>query len=164
MTAEQSGGWDPLYGAQLLVVDDYVLFREHLVGTLGKRGAEARVAYDVPSLVAALRGSMVDIVLLNMGAKDSEALLDAVVQVSPTTKVIAIGLSEDDEARIVACAEAGVSGYHLRAESLADLLRIVELVADGGTSCSPQIATILMRRLSALSGRRAPASRGLGRV
>lgn len=147
---------DPVRGARILVVDDYALFREHLAETLTARAAVARGAWDMATLSSALRDGAPDVVLLNMATRDSVTMLEAIMGASPTSKVIAMGLSEDDESKIVVCAEAGVCGYHLRTESLGDLLRVIEMVADGESSCSPRIATILMRRLSALAGRRRP--------
>jgi hypothetical protein len=40
------------------------------------------------------------------------------MEISPNVQVIVLGVSEDDESEIVARAEAGVVGYHLRTESL----------------------------------------------
>jgi len=71
-------------------------------------------------------------------------------------------VSEDDESKIVACAEAGVAGYHMRTESLDDLLVLMRKVAAGKAFCSPRVSAILLRRLSALASQRQPAANGLG--
>ncbi|HEX9831875.1 MAG TPA: response regulator transcription factor [Mycobacterium sp.] len=171
-TRGEPGSWDLLPGrlesrrdqlchARILVVDDYALFRDHLVEALTTRAALVRVAWDNWSLSSALREGPLDLVLLNMATRDSESLLTVILQSSPSFKVIALGLSEDDESRIVACAESGVAGYHLRAESLEDLIHVIEKVADGHSACSPRIAPILMRRLSVLAGQRRPEPREL---
>jgi DNA-binding NarL/FixJ family response regulator len=71
-------------------------------------------------------------------------------------------MSEDDESEIVSCAEAGVAGYHLRSETLGDLLVLIRKVAAGESLCSPRVSAILLRRLSALaSQRQQPADREL---
>jgi DNA-binding NarL/FixJ family response regulator len=74
-------------------------------------------------------------------------------------KVIVLGVSEDDEAGIVACAEAGVAGYHLRTEALDDLLGLIGRVAVGESSCSARVSSILLRRLSALAQQRPPMAK-----
>jgi DNA-binding NarL/FixJ family response regulator len=70
--------------------------------------------------------------------------------------VIVLGVSDDIESDIVACAEAGVTGYHMRTESLDDLLVLIRRVAAGESVCSPRVAAILAKRLSALAAQRQP--------
>jgi DNA-binding NarL/FixJ family response regulator len=94
------------------------------------------------------------IVLLNTATRDSAALLRQALAINPGLRVIAMGMSEDDEAEIVACAEAGVAGYHLRNESLDDLLLLIRKVAVGESACSPRVSAILLRRLSSLASQR----------
>ena len=98
---------------------------------------------------------------MNVDTRDSVALLQAIFDVAPNMKVIVLGLSEDDEDGIVACAEAGVVGYHLRTDSLDDLAALIRRVATGETSCPPRVSAVLLRRLSALAHQRRPAANGL---
>src|SRR2546425_781461 len=81
-------------------------------------GAEPAVTWRLLSWRAALGEVATEIVLLNIGTRDSRTLLRMVRDTCPEAKLIVVGISEDDESEIVACAEAGVAGYHLRAESL----------------------------------------------
>ncbi|HEX7241600.1 MAG TPA: response regulator transcription factor, partial [Longimicrobiaceae bacterium] len=55
---------------------------------------------------------------------------------------------------VLACAEAGVSGYVSRGASLDDLVGALRSVARGELVCSPHIAGSLFRRVAALSERR----------
>ena len=48
--------------------------------------------------------------------RETLLILRAATSLSPHAPVIAIGTSEDDEEGIIACAEAGVAGYHLRSD------------------------------------------------
>jgi DNA-binding NarL/FixJ family response regulator len=143
----------PTPDVRYLIVDDCKLSRENLATIFGAH--ERAVAWDLPSLCNALEIAP-QIVLLNMGTRDNRTLLRVVRQTCPDAKVIVVGLSEDDESEIVACAEAGVAGYHLRAESLDDLLTLVSKVANGESICSPRVSAILLRRLSALAAQRRP--------
>ena len=141
----------------MLIVDDCTLHRENLAAmfTLGAHTVPA-VAWDLPSLIASLGERTPEIVLLNMGTHGSVGLLGSIRQRYPDVKVIAVGISDDDESTIVACAEAGVAGYHLRTESLDDLIKLISKVIKGESACSPRVTTILLKRLSALAAQRQP--------
>ena len=147
------------HGVTILVVDDCTLFRENLAAVLAVNDAVAPiVAWDLLSLEATLNEWTPDIVLLSVSTKNSATLLRTTTATKPDAKVIAVGVSEDDESTIVACAEAGVSGYHLRSESLGDLLLLMSKLRHGESVCSPKVLEILLRRLSMLAAERKPES------
>ncbi|QZT62308.1 response regulator transcription factor [Mycolicibacterium austroafricanum] len=111
-------------------------------------------ASDLASVVDATCDKSVDIVLLSMATRDKITLLRVVGEACPRAKVIVVGISEDDEDAIIACAEAGVAGYHLRTESLFDLLRLISRVADDESFCSPRVSAILLKHLSSMAAER----------
>jgi DNA-binding NarL/FixJ family response regulator len=157
-----SGGWDPLQDASILIIDDCTLYRENLAATFVANGAATPgVAWDLHSLVAALESAAPSIVLVSIGTRDSLMLMQAALQMRPNVRAIVLGVSEDDESTIVACAEAGIAGYHLRSESLTDLLALIRRVADDEAVCSPRVSAMLLRRLTALAAQRQPASEEL---
>ncbi|WP_369803606.1 LuxR C-terminal-related transcriptional regulator [Mycobacterium sp. NAZ190054] len=149
------------YVTRVLIVDDCTLYRECLVGVLtGQRDDVATsVAWDLTSLMAEIEAMRPGVILLNMATHDSSVLLRQVLRHNPDARVVVIGVSEDDESAIVECAEAGAVGYHLRNESLEDLLVLIRKVAAGESSCSPRVSGILLRRLSALAAQRQPAAK-----
>jgi DNA-binding NarL/FixJ family response regulator len=168
------GSRDPAFGwesaprerrrrdTRILIVDDCTLYRENLATVLAANDRAApRVAWDLPSLRSALEECTPEIVLLTMSTRDGVVLLRTVIASSPGAKVIAVGVSEDDESTIVACAEAGVTGYHLRSESLDDLFLLLRKVARGDSACSPRVAAILLQRLSMLAAERKPGAEEL---
>jgi DNA-binding NarL/FixJ family response regulator len=153
---------DPLRGTSILIIDDCMLFRENLAAIFEPNlKADLHIAWDLPSLVSALQETEPHIVLLNISARDSALLLRAAMDLSPAARVIVLGASDDNEAEVIACAEAGVAGYHMRSDSLEDLLGLMRNVADGNTSCPPAVAAMLLRRVSALAARREPPGREL---
>jgi DNA-binding NarL/FixJ family response regulator len=153
---------DPLRDESVLIIDDCTLYRENLAAIFALNGMAAPgVAWDLPSLVTALEGTEPSIVLLNIETRGSALLLRAAMDLSPSVRVIVLGASEDNESEIVACAEAGVAGYHMRTDSLEDLLVLIRKVAAGETTCSPRVSAILLRRLSALASQRQPAAKEL---
>ncbi|RZT25332.1 LuxR family two component transcriptional regulator [Mycobacterium sp. BK558] len=144
-----------LPAVNILIIDDCALQRENLASILGHESAlSPSVAWDLPSMRAATTETAPSIVLLSMMTRDSIALLCAVRQIWPLARVIVVGIAEDDEAGIIACAEAGVAAYHLRSESLCELRNLIAKVADGESACSPWISTILLRHLSTMASQR----------
>ena len=142
---------------QVLIVDDSTLSRDYLAGVIAAHGAHVpSVAWDLSSLIAAIENTMPRVILLNMAARDYAMLLRHSLALSPNVRVIVLGMSEDDESEIVACAEAGVAGYHMRKDSVKELLFLVRRVAAGDSPCSPRVSAILLRRLSALASARQP--------
>lgn len=147
---------------RILIVDDSTLYREYLAGVVAYHGAvKPGIAWDLPSLITALENMKPLVVLLNLATRDSATLLTQALKLSPDLRVIVLGMTEDDEPEIVACAEAGVAGYHLRTESLEDLLVLIRKVAAGESLCSPRVSAILLRRLSALASQSQPAGHEL---
>jgi DNA-binding NarL/FixJ family response regulator len=150
-------GHGPLRDTEVLIIDDSKLYREYITRVVAANGAGVpRVAWDMPSLIKALEVTTPRVILLNTATRDNTMLLRQAFEMSPHARVIVLGLSEDDESEIVACAEAGVAGYHTRSQSLEDLLLLIRKVAAGESWCSPRVSAILLRRLSALASRRQP--------
>lgn len=146
----------------ILIIDDSRLQREGLAAVLSDSGmSEPAMAWDMPSLLSALGSRTPDIVLLSMATRDKISCLHSVREACPTAKVIVIGIAEDDETEIITAAEAGVAGYHLRSDSLGELLGLIAKVADGESVCSPRVSTILLKRLSTLASQRRSSTEDL---
>jgi len=155
-------GVGQLYGARVLIIDDCKLYRDYLVAVVTSQGAVTPgVAWDWPSLVAAVEAITPAVILVNMRTRDSAMLLRQAMQLSPSSRVVVLGVSGDDESEIVGCAEAGVAGYHLRSETLDDLITAIHKVAAGEFLCSPAVSAILLHRISSLAAQRQPAAKGL---
>ena len=155
MRSRPAGDGEPDRSARrgrVLILDDCRLFRECLAGTLEFSGTpEPAVAWDLASLVQVLREADVGVVLLSMTTHGSHLLLRATMDIDPTMRVIVLGVSEDDETGIVACAEAGVVGYHMRSDSFDDLVVLMHKVVAGEICCPPSVAAILLQRLLTLT-------------
>ena len=151
-----------LRDTKVLIIDDSKLYREYLADVVAANGTSVpSVAWDLSSLVTAFEDMTPRVILLNTATRDSAMLLREALEMNPSARVIALGMSEDDESQIVACAEAGVAGYHMRSQSLEDLLLLMRKVAAGESLCSPRVSAILLRRLSALASQRQPVAEEL---
>lgn len=138
-----------------LIVDDCRLHRENLATVFTVfANTKPAVAWDLPSLAAALAKDEPEVVLVNMGTRDNVALLRLVRETCPEAKVIVVGICEEDESLVIACAEAGVAAYHLRSEPLDALLDLMSRVAGGQSICSPAVSAILLKRISSLASQR----------
>ncbi|MGU3499874.1 response regulator transcription factor [Mycobacterium sp. C31M] len=147
---------------RVLIVDDCILYRDSLADALTSSNIEVvGIAWDATTVVAAIRAGAVDIALVNIATAGSAALIGVALATNPKLRVVVLGVPDDDESGVIACAEAGVAGYHTRTESLDDLLELVGKVAAGESVCSPRVSAILMRRLSALAAQQGPAPKGL---
>jgi DNA-binding NarL/FixJ family response regulator len=137
----------------ILIVDDNCLYRETLAEIISRRPevSDLWTAKDKSSVRIALCEHVPDVVLLNLASHGSTDLLALIRSVAPASRLIVIGASEDAEDEIVRCAEAGVAGYLLRSESLVQLIALIGSVAIDETLCSPRVAAVLLRRISALA-------------
>lgn len=158
-----SDAQDVTPGVSILVVDDSTLYREGLAAIIADQPgvADVRVAWDLSSLRVVLDTGAAEVVLLNLASVDGRALLRTAREISPDSRLIVLGVSDDDEEEIVGCAEAGVAGYHLRSASLSELLALIHAVAAGQTLCPPRVTAILLQRLSVLAAQQRPASKVL---
>ena len=111
-----------------------------VVGT----AAHAREAFD------ATRQLRPDIVLLDMELIGAARVLPQVARESGATKVLALGVEESDEG-LVACLEAGASGWVPRDGSLDQLVARIQSVARGEMECSPRLAGRLAERVAKLA-------------
>ena len=146
---------------RILVVDDCRLRRESVTGFFAKSAGEVGSAWDLDSLSTEFERCRPDVILMNMATPGAPVLLQRCVQLCPASRVVAFGLSEDDEETVVACVEAGVGGYHLRSESLEDLTILINKVLKGDVACSPRVSAILLRRVSELASQRTVTSDAL---
>ncbi|WP_162938353.1 LuxR C-terminal-related transcriptional regulator [Mycobacterium kyogaense] len=151
------------FPGKVLIVDDCALYREALASALMSNGiARVTTAWDLPSLMHALESAAPQMILLNMATGMGQMLLRAVSHVNPGVPLVAVATPEDDVEVISACAKAGVAAYHMKIDSLADLLVLIRVVALGRTWCPPQISATLLRRVSAVADSRRRTTRDPG--
>lgn len=102
--------------------------------------------------IRVVREMDVDVALVSTRLPDNGGLrlTSAIAEVDPSTKVLALGLTEEKK-RVLRYVEAGASGYILKDDSLDDLVEIVRATQEGKVFVSPQIAAAMMERLSDLA-------------
>jgi len=141
-------------GPTVLIVSDLRLLRDGLVLSLSQQPSLAVAgSADLtvsPTDIAAARP---DVVLLDVGAPGALETLFVVRQALPDLRIVAIAAS-DIEQEVVACAEAGVSGFVSRDGSIQDLVTAVHCAMRNELVCSPRIAGMLFRRVATISSER----------
>jgi two-component system, NarL family, nitrate/nitrite response regulator NarL len=125
--------------------------REALCPRFDVIGAAATAGSALPEIVAL----QPDVVLLDSDAPDSADAVAAVVSAARGARVVALAMPEV-EPRLVALAEAGISGYVSRDGSIDDLVAVIESVSRGEMLCSPRMAATLLRRVTTLAAERRP--------
>jgi DNA-binding NarL/FixJ family response regulator len=138
---------------RILIVSDVALHREgiacllgpceHLevVGTL----ASGAITTQAPENLAA------DIVLIDLPSAQAYAAAPALCAAYPEARLIALGVSETEDA-IIRCAEAGICGYSTPEACAEELVAVIDGVGRGEFACPPRIAGQLMQHVGALAG------------
>jgi two-component system, NarL family, nitrate/nitrite response regulator NarL len=141
--------------ARVFLLSDVRLYREGLLFSLARQSAfEVLDASDFSSAaLARVAASLPDVIILDIGAPDSFAVAKSLSVRLPNAKIIAFAVSEIDDL-VLACAEAGIAGYVAPEGSEEDLVAAVECALRGELYCSPRIAGVLLRRVTALSTQR----------
>lgn len=138
-----------------LIVDETTLYREFLADALLRAGCAVavRTAENAESAVHILRSFQADVVLVAMTSPHGLATIRAMREAGPIVQIVALAVSETED-EIVACVEAGVSGFLGRSGDLRELKATIDGVVRGDTVCSSRIAGTLVRRVYTLAAER----------
>jgi two-component system nitrate/nitrite response regulator NarL len=137
---------------RVFVVAEIRLYREGLARLLGRRQNIEVVGMasgwdEASEQVGRLRP---DVVLLDMTEPQSFAAVRQTRTILPSARIVALAV-RDGEDEVLACAEAGVSGYVTRQDSLETLVAAIESVARGELLTTPRMAAVLFERLGSMS-------------
>jgi len=137
---------------RVLVVSDIRLYRDGLAQVFAheRRLAVVGAAADAPAAARMAAEHSPDVALVDMAMPQSVAAVRGIAAIAPAVKVVALGIRENEQ-DLIACAEAGVSGYVPRAASVQDLVTVLEGVGRGELLCSAHTAATLWRRVAALA-------------
>jgi two-component system, NarL family, nitrate/nitrite response regulator NarL len=142
---------------RIFIVGDIRFYREGLARCLAQTYDVVGTASDNREALQDLSELQPDLVLVDMASLESLSTVRALVEFAEEVKVVAVAVPET-AGHVLACAEAGISGYVSREASLGDLVGTIESVATGETVCSPRIVASLFRRVASLAAERAPDS------
>ena len=137
---------------EVLIAGDIRLYREGLAQALAsdERIRILDTAHSRTDTIAKVEALKPDAVVLDTAMPESMETVAEITAAAPGTKVVALAVPETD-AEVIACAEAGVSGYVPRDGSLDDLVNTIQSVRRNESPCSPRMAAALIRRLRSLA-------------
>ncbi len=137
---------------RILIVSDIRLYREGLELILknDKRLMVVGTIDTLGSALADLSSLNPEVVLVDVMTHDCLLDIKLFVEAAPWARVVALSVLEDDD-EVIACAEAGVSGYVTRSASVNELVDAVQAIRFGELLCSPRLAGCLLRRVATLA-------------
>ena len=138
----------------VVVMGSVRVYRDAVAAALDRR-ADLQVVAVVGSsdeAVAWLRGHGADVVVADAATSAGIRAVEALSAVAPAAKVVALA-GVDDGWGVIACAEAGVSGFVTCEGAVDDVAAAVSAVARGESACSPTVAATLPRRVSTVARR-----------
>jgi two-component system, NarL family, nitrate/nitrite response regulator NarL len=141
-------------GPTVFIVSDMRLLRDGLVLSLSQQSSLAVAdSADLTISPTYIASACPDVVLLDVGTPGGLETLLALRQALPDLKIIAIAVSGVEQ-EVIACAEAGVSGFVSRDGSIQDLETTIHCAMRNELVCSPRIAGMLFRRVAAIGPER----------
>lgn len=102
-------------------------------------------------IVVWLRGRGADVVLADATTSAGVRAVEALSVAEPSVKVVALA-GADDGWGVIACAEAGVSGFVTCESTVDDMAAAASAVARGESACSPTVAAAVLRRVNSRDG------------
>jgi DNA-binding NarL/FixJ family response regulator len=133
------------------VVGEVRLYREGLASSLTRHGGVLLVgAGGHECALRQIESAQPDVLLLDVSAPDGLKLPRQARTLLPQLRIIAFGVAEV-EADVLACAEAGFSGYVAQDSSIEDLVDVVRRTISGELVCPPRITSSLFSRLGSLA-------------
>jgi two-component system, NarL family, nitrate/nitrite response regulator NarL len=145
-------GNDLAAGLRIVIVSDIRLYRDGLAWVLSQLDDVAAVVTcrSAVDCVDVGRRCTPNIILVDMSTASSAASARLFAREFSSAKIVALAVPET-EPHVLACVEAGVTGYVPREGSIEDLVSAIRHSARGEAVCSPVIAAGLMRRVAALA-------------
>ncbi len=154
-TCRSSASDDALsQGIRLMIITDVRLYREGLTQALANRPELVLVGSMSPhdeGLGATIDVQLPDVVLVDSATARATDVCTRIIAEGRGTKIVTFAVAEEDGDEILACAEAGVTGFVAREATADELVSAIDSAAHGDVACSPQVAAAVIRRVASLS-------------
>jgi two-component system, NarL family, nitrate/nitrite response regulator NarL len=145
-------------GPSVFIVSEVRLLRDGLAMSLSRQPSlTVADSADLTISQTDIAAARPDVVLLDVGTPGGLQALLALRAALPNLKIVAIVVSYIEQ-EVLACAEAGVSGFVSRDGSIQDLVTAVHCAMRNELVCSPRIAALLFSRVAAVGSERSHAS------
>ena len=148
----------------LIVEDDAVTRKTLCLAIEAEPALKLLAAFDsVKPALAWLDTETADVLMTDLGLPDGSGIdiIRACMRRHPETDIMVVTMSSD-EASVLACVEAGASGYVLKTAGKTDIARAVLDLRAGGAPMSPAIARMVLAKVR--DGKRGGDSKKSGSV
>lgn len=140
----------PSSRARVMVVEDDAVTRHLLCSAIELESSLvlAGACETVAHALLWLELNQCDLLLTDLGFPDGSGLMviDACQRLNPQADIMVITMSSDED-KVLACIEAGASGYVLKEAGHKEVVRAVLEVLNGGSPISPVIARKVLTRM-----------------
>jgi DNA-binding NarL/FixJ family response regulator len=133
----------------LIVEDDPVTRKSLCLAVESEPALKLQAAFDsVQPSLAWLETQSADVLMTDLGLPDGSGIdiIHVCAQRYPDTDIMVVTMSSD-EASVLACIEAGASGYVLKDAGSMDIARAVLDLRAGGAPMSPVIARMVLAKV-----------------
>lgn len=142
---------------RVVLADDHALVREGIKATLEANGLSViGEASDGRDAVRLTRELQPDVAIFDIGMPELNGVdaARAALKESPRLKIVLVTVHTEDE-YVAEAIRAGVSGYVLKKQATADLVRAIQEVSQGNTYLSPGVSRAVVDAVR--SGSQLPA-------
>jgi DNA-binding NarL/FixJ family response regulator len=135
---------------RVVMVEDDAVTRKHLSLIIASEPALRLLAVfdSVQPAVEWLAANPVDVLLTDLGLPDGSGIdvIRACVRLRPDCDIMVVTVSSDEH-NVLACVEAGASGYVLKDAGRTDVARAILDLRAGGAPMSPAIARTVLAKV-----------------
>jgi two-component system nitrate/nitrite response regulator NarL len=138
--------------ARVIIVSEVRLYREGLKSCLfpHQQIDVVGLAHCLDAALILISQACPDVVLIDMGTRNSPAISRVIATASPVIKIVGIAM-DDIECDVREWADAGITAYVSRDGSVDDLMATIDDALVGELHCSPRVAALLLQQLVNLS-------------
>ena len=136
---------------KILIADDHKMFREGISSLLEKESniEIAGGAQNGQEVLNFLKDDLVDVVLMDidMDGMNGYVATQKLKMLYPNTKVLVLSM-HSETSYIISMLNAGASGYILKNASRDEMIRAIQVVAEGNTYYSNQVSNKIIEQLT----------------
>jgi two-component system nitrate/nitrite response regulator NarL len=137
---------------RVIVISEIRLYRDALAQFLNRDEdvAVIGIAGDYESGLRSITSTGPDVVLVDVASGSGIPCIRNLCRARPDLRLLALGVSEAGK-DVIACAEAGATGYISYATSSEQAIQAVRSAAEGEAVLSPRIAAVLLMHVRGLA-------------
>lgn len=136
---------------RIYLISDTRLFREGLSAMLRRESRLVVVGHGAfADALSEIKDLAPDLVLLDMTGPESLRIPTQLHLLLPDLRIVAVALAEQ-EADVLACAEAGICAYVPQTATVEELVAAIMRSLNGELVCPPRITALLFDRIATLA-------------